>query len=57
MIVTRTWLQEFIDISNISTDDICKTLNSIGLEVDSVKKNHCSLTCCYWKSFRKKQAS
>ncbi|MFA7083464.1 MAG: phenylalanine--tRNA ligase subunit beta [Arcobacteraceae bacterium] len=38
MIVTRTWLQEFIDISKISTDDICKTLNSIGLEVDSVSK-------------------
>jgi phenylalanyl-tRNA synthetase beta chain len=36
MIVTRTWLQEFIDISKISTDEICKTLNSIGLEVDSV---------------------
>ena len=38
MIVTRNWLQEFIDISNISTDDICVTLNSIGLEVDSVEK-------------------
>ena len=38
MIITRTWIQEFIDISNISTDDICKTLNSIGLEVDSVNK-------------------
>ncbi len=38
MIVTRSWLQEFIDISKISTDDICKTLNSIGLEVDSLEK-------------------
>ncbi len=38
MIVTRFWLQEYIDISKISTDDICKTLNSIGLEVDSVEK-------------------
>lgn len=38
MIVTRTWLQEFVDISSISTDEICKTLNSIGLEVDSVNK-------------------
>ena len=38
MIITRTWIQEFIDISKISTDDICKTLNSIGLEVDSVNK-------------------
>ncbi len=36
MIVTKTWLQEFVDISNIPTDDICKTLNSIGLEVDKV---------------------
>ena len=38
MIVTRSWLEEFINISNISTDNICKTLNSIGLEVDSVEK-------------------
>lgn len=37
MIVTRNWLQEYIDISKISTDDICKTLNSIGLEVDSLQ--------------------
>ena len=37
MIVTRSWLEEFIDISNISTEDICKTLNSIGLEVDSLE--------------------
>ena len=37
MIITRTWLEEFIDISKISTDEICKTLNSIGLEVDSLK--------------------
>ncbi len=36
MIVTRTWLREFIDISKIPTQDICKALNSIGLEVDSV---------------------
>ena len=35
MIVTRNWLQEFIDISKVSTKDICKALNSIGLEVDS----------------------
>ena len=42
MIITRAWIQEFIDISKISTDDICKTLNSIGLEVDSVQKNKIS---------------
>ena len=39
MIITRRWLEEFINISNISTDEICKTLNNIGLEVDSVEKN------------------
>lgn len=38
MIITRRWLEEFINISNISTDEICKTLNSIGLEVDSVEQ-------------------
>ncbi|XOB62671.1 phenylalanine--tRNA ligase subunit beta [Campylobacterota bacterium DY0563] len=37
MIITRNWLQEYVDISKISTDDICKTLNSIGLEVDSLE--------------------
>ena len=39
MIITRKWLEEFINISNISTDEICKTLNSIGLEVDSLERN------------------
>ena len=38
MIVTREWLQEWIDISGISTDELLKTLNSIGLEVDSYRK-------------------
>ncbi len=38
MIITRQWIQEFLNISEISTDEICKTLNSIGLEVDSVTK-------------------
>ncbi len=38
MIVTRRWLEEYIDISKISTKEICKTLNSIGLEVDSVEE-------------------
>lgn len=36
MIVTKSWLQEYIDISHLSTQEICKTLNSIGLEVDSL---------------------
>ena len=37
MIITRTWLREFIDISSISTQNICNALNSIGLEVDNVE--------------------
>lgn len=36
MIVTKSWLNEWIDLSAISTDKLVKTLNSIGLEVDSV---------------------
>lgn len=38
MIISRNWLNEFIDISNISTELICEKLNSIGLEVDSLNK-------------------
>ena len=38
MIVTRKWLQEYVNIANISTQDICKALNSIGLEVDSTHR-------------------
>ncbi|MDY0120463.1 MAG: phenylalanine--tRNA ligase subunit beta [Sulfurimonas sp.] len=38
MIVTRSWLSEWIDLSGITTDDLTKTLNSIGLEVDRVHK-------------------
>ena len=37
MIVTRSWLNEWIDLNGISTDDLCKTFNSIGLEVDRLK--------------------
>jgi phenylalanyl-tRNA synthetase beta chain len=37
MIVTRSWLNEWIDLSGITTDDLCKTFNAIGLEVDSVE--------------------
>jgi len=36
MIVTRSWLQEWIDISDIATEDLAKTFNQIGLEVDRV---------------------
>ena len=35
MIVTRNWLQEWIDISQISSEKLVKILNEIGLEVDS----------------------
>jgi len=38
MIVTKSWLNEWIDLSDISTEDLAKTLNSIGLEVDSIRK-------------------
>jgi phenylalanyl-tRNA synthetase beta chain len=36
MIVTRSWLNEWIDLSGITTDDLAKTFNSIGLEVDRI---------------------
>jgi len=36
MIITKSWLNEWIDLRNVSTDEIAKTLNSIGLEVDRV---------------------
>jgi len=38
MIITRQWIQEYIDISKLSTETICKALNSIGLEVDSAER-------------------
>ena len=37
MIVTRSWLNEWIDLSGITTEDLAKTFNSIGLEVDRTK--------------------
>ncbi len=36
MIVTRSWLNEFIDLSNVSNEKLYETFNSIGLEVDSI---------------------
>ncbi len=36
MIVTRSWLQEYIDISDIDNDTLNKRFNEIGLEVDSI---------------------
>jgi phenylalanyl-tRNA synthetase beta chain len=36
MIVTRSWLNNFIDLSEVSNEKLFKSLNSIGLEVDSI---------------------
>ena len=36
MIVTKSWLSEWIDLHGLTTDEIAKTFNSIGLEVDRV---------------------
>ena len=38
MIITKSWLNEWIDISDITTEEIAKTLNSIGLEVDRIER-------------------
>ena len=38
MIITRRWLQEYIDITKLSTQTICNALNSMGLEVDNTKR-------------------
>jgi len=34
MIITRTWLSEWIDIGDKSLEDLVQALNSIGIEVD-----------------------
>ena len=36
MIVTRSWLNEWIKLDDISTEELAKTFNNIGLEVDTV---------------------
>jgi len=38
MIITRTWLEEFIDIEDVSNQRLYEIFNTIGLEVDSIKK-------------------
>ncbi len=38
MIVTRRWLEEFINLNNFSTQNIIDTLNKIGQEVEGYKK-------------------
>lgn len=36
MIVTRSWLNEFVDLSSVSNEKLYETFNAIGLEVDSI---------------------
>ena len=38
MIVTRSWLNEFIDLSEVSNEKLYETFNAIGLEVDSLNQ-------------------
>lgn len=38
MITTRSWLQEFIDLSDVSNEKLYETFNRIGLEVDSINE-------------------
>ncbi len=38
MIISKHWLNEWIDLSDVSGETLSKTLNSIGLEVDSYKE-------------------
>ena len=38
MIVTKSWLSEFVDLDRVENSDIYRVLNSIGLEVDSIKE-------------------
>jgi len=38
MIVTRTWLEKYIDLDGISNQELYETFNRIGLEVDSIKE-------------------
>jgi phenylalanyl-tRNA synthetase beta chain len=37
VIFTKNWLNEWIDLGDVSSDEIAKTLNRIGLEVDRVE--------------------
>ena len=36
MIVTKSWLNNFIDLSDVNNEKLYETLNSIGLEVDRI---------------------
>ena len=37
MIVTKSWLQEWINLDGVSTEELAKTFNAIGLEVDRIE--------------------
>lgn len=37
MIITRTWLEEFINLEDVSNQTLHELFNSIGLEVDSMR--------------------
>ena len=39
MIVTRSWLEEYIDLSDVDNSKLDSTLNAIGLEVDSFEEH------------------
>ena len=39
MILTKTWLNNFIDLRKVSNEKLYETLNSIGLEVDSISSH------------------
>jgi len=38
MIVTRKWLEEFVNLDNLTTEEICEGLNSVGQEVEGLRK-------------------
>jgi len=37
MIITRTWLNNFIDIRRVSNERLYEIFNNVGLEVDNIK--------------------
>ncbi len=39
MIVTRSWLEEYIDLRDVDNTLLVSTLNAIGLEVDSIQEH------------------
>ncbi len=39
MIVTRRWLEEWLDLGDITLEKLCESLNSIGLEVERTESH------------------